>query len=239
MRKDIHNSDIPVICQSCEARHRGICGALSPEQLIKLSKMTSRKLLKKNTVISHLDEQVDRFSNVIKGVAKLTNITPDGRQQIVGLQFAPDFLGRPFGYRSQVSTEAATDIELCSFPKATLENLIKENAELEHKLHEQALKQLDDAREWMLALGRKTASEKISFFLYWVAIHDDPSCEMKENVELLLPLSRTEIADFLGLTIETVSRQITKLRKSGLIDLLNTNTIIIKNMDNLASHADI
>ena len=239
MRKDIHNSDVPVLCQSCEARHGGVCGALSTEQLIALSKTTGREVLKKNAVISNLDEKVQRFSNVIKGVVKLTNITPDGRQQIVGLQFAPDFLGRPFGERSNVSAEAATDVELCSFPKSTLEKLIKENAELEHKLHEQALKQLDDAREWMLALGRKTAGEKIAFFLYWVALHDDPSCDIEENVELTLPLTRTEIADFLGLTIETVSRQITKLRKDGLIEAIDRNTVIIKDMDRLAGRADI
>lgn len=239
MRKDIHNSEIPVLCRSCKARHGGVCGALSEDQLIVLSKTTGREFLKKNEVVSNLDEKVGRFFNVMKGVVKLSNVTPDGRQQIVGLQFAPDFLGRPFNERTQVSVEAATDVELCSFPKATLEKLIAENSELEHKLHQQALEQLDDAREWMLALGRKTANEKIAFFLYWVALHNDPSCQEKENIEVSLPLTRAEIADFLGLTIETVSRNFTKLRKSKLIDILDRNTVIISDMSRLAHHANL
>ena len=195
--------------------------------------------MKKSSVVSNLDEEVGRFSNVIKGVVKLTNVTQDGRQQIVGLQFAPDFLGRPFGDRTQVSAEAATDVELCSFPKATIEALIKENADLEHKLHEQALTQLDEARGWMLALGRKTAGEKIAYFLYWVATHNDPTRQCNDDVELKIPLTRSEIADFLGLTIETVSRQFTKLRKEGLIDAVDRNAIVIKSMEKLAQRADV
>ncbi len=234
-RKDIHNSEVPEVCRSCEARHRGICGALSPDQLVALSKHTSRRAYDAGSELVRDAEPVTSYSNVIAGVVKLTKLLADGRQQIVGLQFAPDFLGRPLKSESKLAAEAATGVELCSFPKASLERLMAETPELEHKLLEQSLKELDEAREWMVALGRKTASERVAHFLYLIAMHVDPEAELEEDssIEFELPLTRADIADFLGLTIETVSRQITKLRKAGIIAVENNRHVSIPNLSRL------
>ena len=159
----------------------------------------------------------------------------DGRQQIVGLQFAPDFLGRPFSTEASVNAEAATDVRVCSFPKSVLYELMKETPEMEHKLHQQSLRELDEARDWMLTLGRKTATEKVASFLYMVAAHINPEDEdqSRTHIELELPLKRAEIADFLGLTIETVSRQLTNLRKQGVIEDVTRKSVVISDMDRL------
>lgn len=236
VRKDIHNSDIPELCRSCEARHRGICGALSPEQLIALSKQTSRRAYDAGSELVRDAEPVSSYSNVISGVVKLTKLLADGRQQIVGLQFAPDFLGRPLKSESQLSAEAATSVELCSFPKSSLERLMTETPELEHKLLEQSLKELDEAREWMVTLGRKTASERVAHFLYLIALHVDPEADLEggDPIEFELPLTRADIADFLGLTIETVSRQITKLRKAGIIKVENNRHVTVPDVHRLS-----
>ena len=119
-RKDIHNSDVPIVCQSCEARHRGICGALNGEQLLKLSKHTKRTSFSSSEQLVPEGEDVERYANILSGVVKLSKLLADGRQQIVGLQFAPDFLGRPFKQKSNTSAEAATEVRLCTFPKAVL-----------------------------------------------------------------------------------------------------------------------
>jgi CRP/FNR family transcriptional regulator len=233
-RKDIHNSEIPVLCRACEVRHRGICGALDPDQLVKLNKYTSQQRIESGHELQSAGEDVHRFSNILKGVVKLTKLLADGRQQIVGLQFAPDFTGRPFRAQSDLIVEAATELQVCSFPKSVLEELVKESPDLEHKLHEQTLNELDEAREWMLTLGRKNASEKVASFLYLIASHMDPEVEDREGpVHFELPLKRSDIADFLGLTIETVSRQITKLRKSGIIEVENNRSVIVPDMDRL------
>ena len=105
-------------------------------------------------------EEVERYANILSGVVKLSKLLVDGRQQIVGLQFAPDFLGRPFKSKNKTTAEAATEVRLCTFPKKVLEDMIKQSPELEHVLHEQSLKELDEARDWMMTLGRKSASEK-------------------------------------------------------------------------------
>ncbi len=237
-RKDIHNSQVPVVCQSCEARHRGVCGALTPGQLTELSKFASRIAIDEETELFGADQDAGHYSNILSGVVKLSKLMADGRQQIVGLQFAPDFLGRPFAHGGQVSAEAATLVRLCSFPRNVLERIISQSPEMEHRLHEQTLKELDEARDWMLTLGRKTAAEKIASFLLLIAMHIDP--ERSQDVtefDIELPLKRADIADFLGLTIETVSRQLTKLRKQGAIEVKDRRTVRIKNLPALRNVA--
>ncbi|MDJ0612332.1 MAG: Crp/Fnr family transcriptional regulator [Rhizobiaceae bacterium] len=238
-RQDIHNSEIPLVCLSCEARHGGICGALEPSQLLELSKHTTRTAHERDKDLSVSQSDPDVFSNILGGVVKLMKIMPDGRQQIVGLQFAPDFLGRPFSDSSDLIAEAATDIRLCSFPKRVIEKILKETPEMEHRLHEQHMRELDEARDWMLTLGRKTAIEKVASFILMLVSHIDPEKGSEiADIEISLPLKRADIADYLGLTIETVSRQVTNLRKKGVIAINDRKSIIVVNKDRLETIAN-
>ena len=222
---------MPVVCRACEARHRGICGALSPKQLTDLGKYTHIENVKAGTELFADGDRVTTYSNVLAGVVKLTKLLADGRQQIVGLQFAPDFMGRPFHSSRNVYAETAGDVLICSFPKAAIDRLISETPDLEHRILEQTLKELDEAREWMFALGRKSAIEKIASFLLLIANHYDPEALDESNsVTFDLPLKRSEIADFLGITIETVSRNITKLRKERIIVIENNRQITVPNL---------
>jgi CRP/FNR family transcriptional regulator len=239
-RKDIHNSDIPVLCQACEARHKGVCGALSTNQLISLNKQSIRKRVEPGVELIGESLRAESYSNIISGVVKLTKMMSDGRQQIVGLQFAPDFLGRPFRSESGITADAATEVNICSFPKAMLDQMIRDTPELEHRLLEQTLKELDEARDWMLTLGRKTASEKVASFLYLIATHINPELETGAGagaISFELPLTRSDIADFLGLTIETVSRQMTKLRNEEVILIRNNRHVEVPNLARLAESA--
>lgn len=233
-RQDVHNSDVPALCRACEARHKGICGALNAEQLLYLAKHTTRKVYEDEEELVAVGEEMERCSNILGGVVKLTKLLADGRQQIVGLQFAPDFLGKPFAGNTDVSAEAAGSVRVCSFPKSVLQEIVRRSHSMEHRLHEQALKELDEAREWLLTLGRKTAAEKVASFLHMIASNIDPELSEKSGpVRFDLPLKRADIADFLGLTIETVSRQLTKLRRARVIEIENSRTIIVPDMERL------
>ncbi|WP_149737377.1 Crp/Fnr family transcriptional regulator [Rhizobium sp. RU20A] len=234
-RSDVHNSEIPLVCLSCEARHGGVCGALEPAQLTELSRQSKRRELEAGTEVFGQGERAPGYANIMRGVVKLSKMLADGRQQIVGLQFAPDFLGRPFSAESAHSVETATDTQICAFPRAVIDRLVDQSPELEHRLHEQALKELDEARDWMLTLGRKTAQEKVASFLHLIATHIDPESDTISRFDL--PLSRADIADYLGLTIETVSRQITKLRKDGVIEVEHNREVFVPDMDRLARYA--
>lgn len=238
-RLDIHNSDVPVLCRSCEARHQGVCAVLSPDQLQHLSRQSTKSVhAPKSDLHTHLTAQV-RYANVLSGVVKLTKTARDGRQQIVGLQFAPDFLGRDRAPGSDTQATASTNVRLCSFPASALDDLVAETPELERRIHQQTVAELDEARDWLFALGRKTAPEKVASFLLLIATHANPERDKEEGFELELPLKRAEMADFLGLTTETVSRQMTNLRSRGVIDVIDRGRIRVESLTALKSEAHV
>lgn len=231
VRNDIHNSDLPILCQSCESRHQGMCGALTAVQLQTLSRHTRRVHHEAGEELVADAEPITGYANVLRGVVKLSKVLEDGRQQVVGLQFAPDLLGRLFARESRVTAEAASDVDLCLVPKAAMEALVRESSALEHRIMLQTLRELDEARDWMVTLGRKTAAEKVASFLYLIASHIDPT--QAEVTSFDLPLSRADIGDFLGLTIETVSRQISKLKADGVIEIENYRHVVVPDIARL------
>ncbi|PZU23892.1 MAG: transcriptional regulator [Shinella sp.] len=234
-QKNLHSSEMPAVCRVCDARHGGVCATLTPAQLFELNRHSTRRKVDAGNELIGQGESVSHYSNILSGVIKLSKMMADGRQQIVGLQFAPDFLGRPHLCESTMTAEAATETEICSFPRSLIERMANETPGLERKLHTQSLKELDEAREWMLTLGRKTAQEKVASFLYMIATHIDPDHGEQNTFDL--PLSRADIADFLGLTIETVSRQMTKLRKDGVILVENNRHVTVPCLDRLSTAA--
>jgi CRP/FNR family transcriptional regulator len=181
------------------------------------------------------------FANIVSGVVKLTKTLEDGRQHIIGLLFASDFLGRAFRKDNPYFAEAATEVELCVFPASGFEKLLSEHPGLEHRLFQYTLTELDACQEWMLLLARKKAEERVASFLLMIAkrvpniggIHSPRS----EEIRFQLPLSRSEISDCLGLTIETVSRQMTRLKTKGVIELINYREIVIPSVRALQAAA--
>ena len=233
-RQDVWTPEVPAVCRGCEARQRGMCGVLDPAQLADLARQTHRVRHEAGAELVGESTEITAYANVTRGVVKLTKVLEDGRQQVVGLQFAPDFLGRLYGRAHAVAAEAASPVDLCVVPRRALESLVAASPALGHKLLEQALRELDEARDWLLTLGRKSAGERVASFLLLIAVHADPeAAEAGERVRFELPLTRADIADFLGLTIETVSRQLTKLRQRGVIAITNNRLVDVPDLDRL------
>ncbi|CDX20730.1 putative transcriptional activator [Mesorhizobium sp. ORS 3324] len=197
---------------------------LNARQLAELARASSRHEVLAGTELP--DDGT--YSNVLSGVVKLTRILSDGRQQIVGFHFAPDFLGRPFEPKRPIKAEALTKVALCSFPRTIIDRMADDTPELGHRLLNHALSELDEARDWMTALGRKTASEKVASFLLMIARNVVSANRSASSVSFDLPLSRADIADFLGLTIETVSRELSRLRADGVIRIANKRHISLE-----------
>src|SRR5690606_16334333 len=230
VHSDILDPTMPRSCRTCEFRRQGICGALSPEQLRRLSRHTRHVHYPAGTEILADAESITSYGSVLRGVVKLSKVLEDGRQQIVGLQFAPDLLGRLYARESRVTAEAASDVDLCLIPRATMEELLAESTALEHRIMLQTLRELDEARDWMVTLGRKSAAEKVASFLYLIASHIDPTGEV---TIFDLPLSRADIGDFLGLSIETVSRQMSRLRADGVVEIENYRHVSVPDLARL------
>jgi len=166
-------------------------------------------------------ETIDMVATVVEGTATLERVTEDGRTQIVGILLPSDFIGRPGRESLSYDVTAVNQVTLCCFRRKPFEILLEEVPHLQERLLDMTLDELDAARDWMLLLGRKTAREKIASFLVLLANRCDQLNGGKErgSRHFDLPVSREAIANFTGLTIETVSRQISILRREQLIAL--------------------
>ena len=230
-------------CENCPVRHHAICSALDNHGCHALSDIMIHKHYQRGEPLWSEEDEAHVFAIVVMGTVKLFKILANGRQQIVGLLFPSDCVGRAFSETQQTFAEAATEVEVCCFPRQQFENVLKQHPELEHALLEKTLADLDNARDWMVALGRKTAGEKVASFLLQMSLKSEltrcPNDRPTPNYPVFaLPLARSEIADYLGMTIETVSRNITKLRVSGVIRLIDGHTIEVCDPDQLARLSD-
>jgi CRP/FNR family transcriptional regulator len=218
-------------CADCTIRHRAICTYCSPEELALLDAIKYYKTFEPGQEIVAAGEVTDCLGSVVDGVVALSKTLVDGRRQTVGLMFPSDFVGRAMRPVAPYDAVAVTPVRLCLFTRTRFERILKDTPALEKRLLEMTLNELDAARDWMLLLGRKTAQEKIATFLTILA-RRSAALAMKtpgDGLGFELPLTREAVADYLGLTIETVSRQITALRKSGVIELADARNIRVPN----------
>lgn len=219
-------------CDTCLVRNRAICASLDNEEIRALNAIGRRTTLGPGESLLWEGDDSILVANVIEGVLKLTTGTEDGREQIVGVAFPSDFIGRPFGATTPHTVTALTDARVCVFGRSDFDNFAHDHPALEHKLLQRTLTELDRTRRWMLLLGRKNAEEKIASFLLEMSERlVDPGCETPSDETLDsfdLPFSRQQVADILGLTIETVSRQFTRLKKDGILDLPSRRAVIIR-----------
>jgi len=214
-------------CAQCTIRHRAVCSYCGPDDLAHLDAVKFYRNFVPGQEIVAAGEETDFLGSVVDGVVALSKTMADGRRQTVGLMFPSDFIGRPMRPIAPYDAVAVTPVRLCLFARTRFERILRETPSLEKRLLEMTLDELDSARDWMLLLGRKTAQEKIATFLSILA-RRAAALENKRLDTVLqfeLPLTREAIADYLGLTIETVSRQITGLRKAGVIELAEARSI--------------
>lgn len=219
----IEDSGAPERCRGCVIRRSGICSTLTGEEVTRLSRIAHHRKFEPGQVILRSDERPAFWAGVVTGVVKLTKLLVDGRQQIVDLLFPSDFLGRPFSQRTPYFAEAAVSTELCCFRFADFETMFKNHPDMKQHLFEHTLDKLDTAHEWMVLLGRKTAEERVASLLYHLVTRaglahavDSKSASVPS---FELHLKREEMASFLGLTYETVIRQIKALDGQGIITL--------------------
>lgn len=208
---------IPQRCHDCLVRESALCSSMKDEELISLSEIGRRRIVPAGQVISWAGDPSASCANVVSGALKMTASTADGREQIVGLLFPGDFVGAPFAEETPLTVTALTRTDLCSFPRTAFETALDTFPRMQGKLLQRTLASLDQARERMLALGRMSARERVAGFILELVEHTGmPASDGGIRVEI--PISRGEMADFLGLTIETVSRQLTRLKTDGILE---------------------
>ena len=228
-----------VQCGDCPIRHRAVCARCDTEELGRLEHIKYYRSFQAGQTIIWSGDRMEFVGSVVSGIASLTQTMEDGRRQMVGLLLPSDFVGRPGRPTAAFDVTATTDVVMCCFRKKPFEEMMAKTPHVAQRLLEMTLDELDAAREWMLLLGRKTAREKIASLISIIARRESTLHKRKAAGMLTvdLPLTREEMADYLGLTLETVSRQISALRKDGVIEIEGKRHIIIPDFDRLIEEA--
>lgn len=226
-------------CGACQIRHRAVCARCEPDELETLDAMKFYRSFEAGQTVVWAGDRMDFVASVVTGVATLTQTLEDGRTQMVGLLLPSDFVGRPGRDVAPYNVIATTDLMMCCFRKKSFEGLMSTTPHVSQRLLEMTLDELDAARQWMLLLGRKTAREKIASLLAIIARRDASLNLQKASgrVAFELPLTREAMADYLGLTLETVSRQISALKRDGVIELAGKRQVVVPDFDRLAEEA--
>lgn len=209
-------------CALCQFRSTGICALSGERELVQLEKGKILKRYSAGSTIAYPGDTLKHVGTVMVGLVSLSRVMQDGRRQTVGLLHPGDFLGRPGRSVTPFLVEALSETEFCSFDHKAFEHLLADAPELHSRLTDVMLDELDAARKWMKILGRKSAREKLcSFFVYLAYRLNRQSMRASDRSLpdiIHLTMTREQIADFLGLRIETVSRQFSRLAQEGLIE---------------------
>jgi CRP/FNR family transcriptional regulator len=190
-------------------------------------------------VIFRDGDEADHYFNIISGIVKLVKTLADGQQHIVGLIYPPGFMGQTLNTRHSYSAESATDAELCCYPRVPFDAFLRSHPELEREIFIMTVRELDICRDWTLLLGRKCSYERVAGFLLMMARRIPRSASGANAAHFELPFTRAEMADYLGLTLETVSRQFSQLKRKRLITLPSSRDITIPDIGLLAAVAKI
>lgn len=222
-------------CADCNIRYRAVCSTCDGDELRQLEDIKFYRTFEAGQPIMFEGDEMHFVASVVSGAATLSRTLPDGRLQMVGLLLPSDFIGRPGRERVAYDAAAIDKVTLCCFRRKPFEALVETTPHIGQRLLEMTLDELDVAREWMMLLGRKTAREKIACLLALVARRTAALhlTAFKDGLSFEMPISREAMGDYLGLTIETVSRQMTALRKDGLIELEGTRRVMIPDLANL------
>lgn len=221
-------------CFDCSVRSLAVCGVLesAPLRDFKQTGITVHYDAGE-TVVFECDVAASVFS-LTGGLLRLSKLLPDGRRQIAGFLFPGDFLGITMEEEHAFTAEAVAPSTLCRFPRARFDEFVVAHPSLERRLYAVAAHELAAARQQLVLLGRKTATERVASFLLMLANR----CCSAPQVEVTLPMSRTDIADYLGLRIETVSRELTGLKTSRIIRLTGRQTLQILDRERLQELAE-
>lgn len=205
-------------CADCAVRPRAICAALEQDELRQLEQIGQRLQYRSNEPVFTQEEIATSCYNVLEGVMRLYKLLPDGRRQIVGFALPGDFLGIAVDGRHGISADAVGPVVACRFVKKSFARFVEDKPNLLRRINEFVGRDLAEAQEQLVLLGRRSAEEKVAAFLVKWRGRLAQAGSASEITPL--PMSRLDIADYLGLTIETVSRTFTKLERDGVIEIV-------------------
>ncbi len=202
------------------------------------------KELAPGDVLIHEGELAHEVFNIVEGMLMVSRIGRDGRRQVLSFLFPDNFVGLTATDRYFFTVEAVTATRVAGRPRAVLDARLAEDVEAERAFTSMMFRVLENLVDLAYSLGQRTAAERAAIFVLYLrhrhrlsgvgTNRQDPSMS-----RVKLPMSRIDIADFLGLKKETVSRSFSQLEKRGLIKRLGSETVEIKDLDKLRELAGV
>lgn len=173
---------------------------------------------------------------VVEGVVILSKLTADGRRQVTGFVYPGQLFGVSLGDSSGYTAETVTAVRLRRYPYQSLDQSMDLYPSLGRRFLRWTSNELVAAQNQMLLLGRKSAMEKLASFL--LHLSERSEAQDRDLARLFVPMTRGDIADYLGLTTETVSRTISRFRQLGIIELRERGYIHVCDFDRLTDFAE-
>lgn len=223
-------------CTSCMGTHLAVCAALPVDRMDDLNALAGEVRLEAGQMLAREGDVRRYVFTVTSGALRRIRVLPDGRRLVAGFLMPGDFIGFSGASHYRHSIEAINDSVLCSFAHADMRGLCERHPGLEHGLLERACLELDATRNNLMALARMTPLERLAGFLLEMAAR-----RKRQGIGgngLVLPMTRADIADYLGLTVETVSRSFTRLRQGGMIAASDPHHIELLDPERLRALAE-
>jgi CRP/FNR family transcriptional regulator len=205
------------VCMKCGSRSVGLCAPLDASALDDMSGESERLPLEPRDAIFRQGDSARHVYTLTEGMARLTRVLPDGRQAVIGFRFAGDILGFTPDGEHAFGAEMLTRGRVCRLDRRRLEQMFRRYPVMERRFLELCARELSASQEHILALGRFNAEERVAAFLVSLAEAQERRGHVGPVFDL--PATRADIGEFLGLTLETVSRAISAFRKRGWIRL--------------------
>jgi CRP-like cAMP-binding protein len=197
--------------------------AATPDALDLLEQFGTTMVVQREHEIHGQGDNAECCWRILSGCVRTVKLMEDGRRQVAGFLFPGDLLGMDDVGTHDFSAEAVTDVTMRRYPRRMVEALADSHAALARRLRAVALANLRDAHDRMIMLGRKTAVEKVASFVLEMEQH----CTVPGGKVTEMPMSRTDIADHLGLTVETVCRILAHLKRERAVALHRTGIHIL------------
>jgi CRP/FNR family transcriptional regulator len=213
-------------CYGCPVRDLAVCNALDAVELGEFRRSGSTRAFKVGDTLCWEGDPAEQVFNVTHGVLRLSKLLPDGRRQVTGFAFPGDFVGLAVEDQHPFTAEAVSPARVCRFSRARFDAFVDSHPELERRLYTAATHELAAARDQLVLLGRKTAVERLASFILAMAERTRQG-SADEAPRATLPMSRLDMADYLGMRIETVSRELGALKTSRLIRMTGVQDLVI------------
>lgn len=204
-------------CSGCLSRHLAVCSAVPADKMYVIESAVGEMRLHAGAILAHEGAPRREVYTLTRGMMRRVRLLADGRRLVAGFILPGDFIGFSSGSHYRHTIEAVTECALCAFSMQEMKTLCKQLPELESGLLEHACTELDATRSGLMTLARLNPAERLAHFL--IEIGERQRLRGGSATEIALPMTRTDIADYLGLTIETVSRSFTRLRREDIIGL--------------------